>query len=140
MEKSEYIKLLEEYKALAGNTDDRSEKRKTEIAEWFETHREQIPQDEAQKFLSQWLGEVSQDVRNLKDEVLRSQMSEEMHRIIPMGVIARDYFGKSAAWLSQRINGTPVRGKTYTLSPEQKQIFNQAMQDLSKKIGSFRLA
>lgn len=140
MKKEKYLNLLEEYKALAGNTDDRSEKRKAEIAEWFETHREQIPQSEAEKFLSQWLGEVSEDVRNLKDEVLRSQMSEEMHRLIPMGVVARDYFGKSAAWLSQRINGTPVRGKTYTLSPEQKKVFNGAMQDLAKKFGSFRLA
>lgn len=140
MEKEKYLNLLEEYKALAGNTDDRSEKRKAEIADWFETHREQIPQSEAEKFLSQWLGEVSNDVRNLKDEVLRSQMSEEMHRLIPMGVVARDYFGRSAAWLSQRINGTPVRGKTYTLSPEQKKVFNGAMQDLAKKIGSFRLA
>ena len=57
-----------------------------------------------------------------------------------MSYIAKHYFGKSSAWLSQRINGTLVRGKAYTLNDEQKRIFNNALQDISSRIGSLHLA
>lgn len=60
----------------------------------------------------------------------------DKYEILPIPYIARHYFGKSAAWLHHRINGNPVRGKVYTLSPEQKEVFNAACRDISQKIGS----
>lgn len=54
--------------------------------------------------------------------------------------IARQYFGKSAAWLQQRIYGYKVRGKVYTLSKKDIETFNFALQDISKKIGSLSIS
>lgn len=35
--------------------------------------------------------------------------------------------------------GSLVRGKTYTLNEEQKRIFNEALQDISLRIGALHL-
>ena len=70
---------------------------------------------------------------------LRREIKDEDYRLLPLSYIANHYFKKSAAWLSQRINGTPVRGKVYTLNSEQKHIFNQAVREIGQKIGSFQL-
>ena len=37
------------------------------------------------------------------------------------------------------LNGTLVRGRSYTLNEEQKKIFNDATQDISLRIGSIHL-
>ena len=59
--------------------------------------------------------------------------------ILPMSYIARTYFGKSSAWLQQRIYGYKVRGKVYTLSEKDINTLNYAIQDISKKIGSLSI-
>ena len=56
----------------------------------------------------------------------------EMKQALPLSYIARNYFKKSPSWLSQRINGTPVRGRVYTLNEEQKEIFHRALRDISQ--------
>lgn len=128
-------RLIEELKGLVGKTDDASVARMDEIALWFRDHH--TPENVAlmQEFLEDGIAAVGAEV-----EDIRHQIDDEQYRLLPISYIARKYFGKSHAWLSQRINGTPVRGHVYTLSAEQKQTFNEAMQDLSKFYGSFRLA
>lgn len=56
--------------------------------------------------------------------------------ILPISYIARTYFGKSSAWLQQRLYGYKVRGKVYKLSEKDLCTFNNALQDISKRIGS----
>ena len=63
----------------------------------------------------------------------------ELKDALPLSYIAEHYFKKSASWLSQRINGTPVRGRVYTLNEEQKEIFNRALSDIGRLIGSYRI-
>ena len=55
-------------------------------------------------------------------------------------MIAQKYFGKSAAWLSQRLNGSEARGYVYTLNAEQKSIFNRAVKEIGQRISSLQLA
>ena len=57
-----------------------------------------------------------------------------------MSYIAKHYFGKSASWLYQRINGNKVDGRVYTLNAEQKATFNRALQEIAKRISSFSIA
>ena len=76
----------------------------------------------------------------VKDELIRRQLEEKAYKLIPWQYIAKTYFGKSASWLSQRINGTKVNGKSYTLNAEQKQTLNRAFAEIGKYIGSYRLA
>lgn len=77
--------------------------------------------------------------RAITEDNLRAQIAGETYHLLPLSYIAEHYFGKSAAWLSQRLNGTLVRGRSYTLNEEQKKIFNDAMLDISLRIGSIHL-
>ena len=56
--------------------------------------------------------------------------------IIPVSYIAKNYFKKSKEWMYQRINGNLVNGKPVKFSESEIKIFNFALQDISKKIGS----
>ena len=126
--------LLNEYAALAGNDDAASVARKEEIIGWLHAHADAATKEEAGRFVKQKLVEIELSVDNL-----RAQIDGEAYRLLPLSYIAEHYFGKSAAWLSQRLNGTLVRGRSYTLNEEQKKIFNDAMQDISLRIGSIHL-
>lgn len=126
--------LLNEYAALAGKEDAASVVRKEEIIGWLHDHADAATKEETGRFVSQKLGEIEISVDNL-----RAQIDGEAYRLLPLSYIAERYFGKSAAWLSQRLNGTLVRARSYTLNEEQKKIFNDAMQDISLRIGSIHL-
>lgn len=137
--KDKAMGLIREYKSLADKNDTASANRMNEIRTWLTNHESELPKDQIKDMMNSWLNEIEADVEDIKKQALREQMSDEIHQIIPMRMIAKKYFGKSAAWLSQRLNGTKVRGKVYTLNEDQKRIFNTAMEDLSKTFGSFRL-
>ena len=53
---------------------------------------------------------------------------------ISLGDIARRYFGKSAAWFYQRLNGTTVNGKPAEFKEEERQLLKGALLDLSDRI------
>lgn len=128
-------KILMEYSQLAGKDDAKSESRKEEILALVEKQATTDDCKVAQKFIVDKLDEVEQSVK-----LLRQSISEEDYKLLPLSYIAKNYFGKSASWLLQRINGYQVRGKVYTLNEEQKGIFNRAVQDISKRLGALQLA
>lgn len=127
--------LLKEYASLAGREDAKSEARKAEILSYIKTHGNDADREEAKAFIGQKMEQIKDNV-----EVLRKQIETEDYKLLPLRYIAEVYFGKSAAWLSQRLNGSEVRGHVYTLSTEQKNIFNQAVQEIGKRISSLQLA
>ncbi len=116
-------------------SDAQSEARRNEIADWLKEHRTPETEEAFRQFMERGLARIKAEAENL-----RQQIADEDYKLLPLSYIAKRYFGKSHAWLSQRINGTKVRGKVYTLNQEQKEVFNGAMQDLSRFYGSFRLA
>ena len=64
---------------------------------------------------------------------------EALREVLPaisVAHIARQYFGKSRAWLTQRINGNLVNGKPATLTPEERETMRQALRDLSNKLAA----
>ena len=63
----------------------------------------------------------------------------DLKQALPMAYIAEHYFNKSASWLSQRVNGTPVRGRVYALNSEQKEIFNRALREIGEFLQSYRI-
>lgn len=127
--------LLKEYASLAGREDAKSEARKAEILSYIKTHANDADREEGKAFIGQKMEQIKDNV-----EVLRKQIETEDYKLLPLRYIAEVYFGKSAAWLSQRLNGSEVRGHVYTLSTEQKNIFNQAVQEIGKRISSLQLA
>ena len=54
---------------------------------------------------------VDDDLEALKAEKIRSAMGE-LGNAISFAYIAKHYFGKSQSWLTQRLNGSTVNGKT----------------------------
>ena len=84
------------------------------------TAKYQSPEEasEIADFLLNGYKELGQEAEEMINYVTVKQQIAPYADIIPLGYIAKKYFGKSTAWLSQRINGTKVRGKVYTLSKE----------------------
>ena len=129
------MKKIEELKKLVRLTDEESKRKVDEIAIWFKDHKDPESQELFDRFMTDGLEEIEVEIADI-----RRQIEDEDYRLLPISYIAKKYFGKSQSWLSQRINGTKVRGHVYTLNDEQKKTFNTAMEDLSKFYGSFRLA
>ena len=127
--------LLKEYASLAGKEDEKSETRKTEILNYIKLHADDSDREEAKAFINQKMEQLQSEVLTLRD-----QLAEDDYKLLPLRYIAQKYFGKSAAWLSQRRNGSEVRGHVYTLNAEQKSIFNRAVQEIGQRISSLQLA
>jgi len=127
--------LMDEYMALASKQDAKSKERRDEIHRYLSANAT----EEDKKYISKV---VVDRVAHLKLEVaaLRDQLAKDDYKLLPLRYIAQNYFGKSAAWLSQRLNGSEVRGHVYTLNAEQKGIFNRAVQEIGQRIGSLQLA
>lgn len=130
----EYLKKLKEFDTLLGKDDEASTKQRAEIVEWLKTNGGDDARKAAEELVMRHLHETDKVVKTI-----RQQLGEK-YDLLPISYIARHYFGKSAAWLHQRINGYRVRGKVYTLNEEQKKIFNDACRDIARQIGSFHYA
>lgn len=126
--------LLKEYASLAGKEDAKSESRKEEIQDYIKTHATDADREEAKIFIDQKMKQIKDNV-----ESLRKQIEAEDYKLLPLRYIAQKYFGKSAAWLSQRLNGSEVRGHVYTLNEEQKGIFNYAVREIGQRISALHL-
>ena len=132
MEKAK--ELIKEMETLMGKTDAFSEQRRQEIALWFKDNN--TPENDAlfDAFITKGVGQVAEEL-----ESIRHQLEADEYKLLPLSYIATHYFGKSKAWLYQRVNGLKVRGRRYTLNEEQRATFNAAVQDISRRIGSISI-
>ncbi len=64
---------------------------------------------------------------------------QELSEIVSMSYIAKTYFNKTKSWMSQRINELNVNGKPAQFSQEEIKILNEAIKDISYKIGSYQI-
>lgn len=53
---------------------------------------------------------------------------------LKLGRISKDYFGFSPTWIYQRLNGYDGNGNPCELTPEQQQIFKEALHDIARRI------
>ena len=127
--------IFNELKSLMGKTDKASEERRDEISLWLKENSTNAEVKEAyNRFMTEGLAEVKSGVDKLREQI------DSRYDLLPISYIAQHYFGKSKAWLYQRLNGNKVRGKVYTLNDEQKNIFNSAVKDIARQIGSVQLS
>ena len=70
------------------------------------------------------------------EELLREQLGP-LAEALNMSYIARTYFGKSRSWLSQRLNGHVVHGRKVVLTDNERQILNDALNDIQSQISAF---
>jgi len=106
--------------------------------ELFKKYPEQ--KDEIVAYLEKYVKKgMKEQGKRMKELALRVELCNN-EEIIPLSYIARTYFKKSKSWLYQRINGNVVNGSPVTLSKEERIIFNNALKDISKRIGSINIA
>lgn len=124
-----------ELRGLMGKTDESSVSRRDEISLWIKENSDNKEVAKAyDQFMESGLSEIESDIKGIRMQI------DSNYELLPISYIAKHYFGKSRAWLYQRINGNKIRGKVYTLNDEQKCIFNSAVQDIAKRIGSVQLS
>ena len=131
--------LTKELDSLMGETAPEKRKRFDEVVTRLKKLNGPEVKEKMKPVIEHQLERAREDGEFVK-EVLRKRINEKVYKLTPWGYIAKEYFGKSAGWLSQRINGTPVRGQVYTLSAEQKETLNRALQEAGTLIGSYRFA
>lgn len=89
-------------------------------------------------------GEAFWEISQIKLEELKALNVKaslvEVSEFVSLSYIAKNYFQKSKEWLYQRINGNLVNGKPAQFTAEEIESLNNALQDLSKKLGSVRVA
>lgn len=91
-------------------------------------------------FILESYSRLNTEAEELLLQAEKAKELKSMKEIIPISYIARHYFGKSTAWLQQRLYGYKVRGRVYTLSQEDRHKFNAALQDIAQRISSFSIA
>lgn len=131
---NEIEKKIKVLKGVFGKSDAESAKTFDEVSAWLKAQ----PLEEVRPYMDEFMKWT--EVQNEAEmKPIREQLNDEQYKLLPVGYIAEHYFGKSKTWLYQRINGTPVRGKRYTLNHEQKVIFNNAVQDIASLISSYKI-
>lgn len=91
-------------------------------------------------FVMQCYEEIGNELNQVKNELTVRQQLTDISGFISLSYIARNYFGKSKQWLNNKINGCIVNGKPSRFTDEEKERLNQALKDLSAKIGSIRIS
>lgn len=90
-------------------------------------------------FILNGFKEISTELSDIDRCLTIQEQLANIKEILPLSYIARTYFGKSTAWLQQRIYGYRVRGRVYSLSERDVCTLNEALQDISKKFGSLTI-
>lgn len=90
-------------------------------------------------FAQAFMASARQTLKDAKALRIKEQLGE-LTQIVSMSYIAKNYFNKTKSWFSQRLNEHTVNGKTVRFSQEELQTLEDAMIDISKKIGAFRVS
>lgn len=132
--------LLKELQEMSALKDDASLEKAKEIRAKYNSPEEK---EYIVRYMNGELKCIENEIKEVDAKLdrmlsIREQV-KEISEIVSLKYIAKNYFGKSASWLSQRINGSPVRGKIYFLKESELNILNAALQDIGKKLGSLSI-
>jgi hypothetical protein len=102
--------------------------------------------EENQKEFDQFIATELSNLSNSTDEVIKKAEStliklqlKDINEIISLSYVAKKYFKKDRSWLHQKINGNLKNGKPAKFTDKEIEIFNFAIQDISKKLGSIAI-
>lgn len=87
----------------------------------------------------QMLDHIGTELQDMNKELDTIQAVKGISDMISFKYIAENYFKKSKAWFSQRLNGNKVHGKVCRFTDEELNTLRFALQDISKKIGSLSI-
>lgn len=97
--------------------------------------------EEDKRFVTEAIADDFTHVHKIMDEskCLRERIEvrkqlEEVLPFISVSEFAKRYFGKSASWLHQRINGNAVHGKVAMFTPAELHTLANALRDVAGKL------
>ncbi len=96
---------------------------------------EHLSDEEKKQLRLEFQKSLNSKGQEIKRLTVRAQL-EDIADIVNLSYIAKHYFGKSRQWLSNRLNESTVNGKPATFTPSQISTLNEALKDISKRIGS----
>lgn len=136
--------INDELKELSAILNGDSANKEEEYQQKFLYIQEHYTTEANSEAIADWLlngyRELDAEAEELNRAIALQKKIKEMKEIVPISYIARNYFGKSTAWLQQRIYGYKVRGRVYTLSEQDRQVFDNAIRDICNKLGSLSIA
>lgn len=100
---------------------------------------EALAENDPEGFQRAFMESARQTLSDAKSLRIKEQM-QEISKVVSMSYIASTYFNKTKSWLSQRINELNVNGKPAKFTEDEINTLNAAFQDISKKIGAFRVS
>ena len=132
----EYTEMINQVKALAAqNRAAKTEEEKAEIKKQMAYLKEQDP-----KAFGIALGYLVKTTEKKVEELTMAEKFGEVTDMVSMAYIAKTYFGKTRAWLTQRMNGNVVNGKIAQFSSEELITLRGALMDMSQKFSSLSLS
>ena len=95
------------------------------------------PEEETmvEEFVGARLPKLAEDIETLREDAIKLQL-EEVSEMLNLSYIARKYFKKSRAWLSQRVNGSIVNGKHCRFTAVELDTLNCALRDMSVRLSA----
>jgi hypothetical protein len=73
-------------------------------------------------------------IKDRLDDIYTQLKLDNVTNAISLSYIAKTYFGKSKAWLYQRLKGYNVNGTPAKFTDEERKTFIDALHDLSRRI------
>ncbi|MBS6269012.1 MAG: DUF5053 domain-containing protein [Tannerella sp.] len=127
---------LIELKSLFGTDSPKFEELAKKISSTYTS-----PEDkkEIERFMDELIYETQIEIDQLGENVIKLQL-QEISEIISLSYLAKKYFGKTRSWIYQRINGNIVNGKPCKFTESELAILNNALKDISDKIGSLSIS
>ena len=104
-----------------------------------ETAAKYTSEEDKKAIVSERLQNIDKKLDVVEENAIKLQL-QEVAEIVSLSYLAKKYFNKSRSWLYQRLNGNLVNGKPARFTQEELQTFNDALQDISKKIGSLSIS
>lgn len=82
------------------------------------------------------LHKVADEAHAVKERIDVRRQLEQVLPFISVSQFAKVYFGRSASWLHQRINGHEVHGKPAAFTPKELDILSGALKEVSVKLAN----
>ena len=137
------MKLEQELLKLKEYTDSCNEVKMQEQMDFIYSHfTSEKDLEKIDTFMRSEINAVStqtEDLIQVAESTLAQMKLQEIKDIISLSYISKKYFGKNRSWIHQKINGNLKNGKPAEFSADEIKIFNFALQDISRKIGSIAM-
>lgn len=131
--KKEFIRLKEQWMQASGEA---REKADAEMQAFFDSLREEdkpLLAEAVDEDFARLHNDV-EETRRLADQISIRKQMEEVLPFISVSALAKVYFGKSASWFYQRLNGNVVHGKSASFTPQEMNTLRRALDDVAAKL------